>query len=283
MLCLNRARTLISSMILILVFFLQVPQANAVTLPSLKEGMTLKYEINFAWTAPNAFATDFTRKGNMTITILRVNQARDEVTIRVQLSYVVSFPASTVSSSVDAVNFGGEKGTVTTDGTTQQRSWSLDSTVVLRGRTPARIDGDKADTVTEYFIPSGKNTFQFNSHAITEFALGYPTRFFLDPKTSPGNTIRWFGVDWKNDIPTPKNTTFPIDRIDSRSTVLGDRKVLVSETIYQSGSGQAIWRTNDFRYWDVETGIFLEMRYVSTQQDTLSKITGTITLVQLST
>ncbi len=252
---------------------------NAVTLPSLKEGLTLNYAINFVWAANNLLLTDFNRKGNMTVTVLKVNQARDEVTIRIQQSYIVSFPSNTASSSVDAVNFGGEKGTVTTDGTTQQRSWSLDSTVILRGRTPVRIDGDRADVVTESFITRG----QQNVRVITEFALGYPTRFFLNPKTSPGDKIGWFGVDWKNNVPTPKNASFPIDSVGSRSTVLGDRKVFVSETVYSSNIGLSIWRINDFQYWDVETGILLETRCVSSQQDTAGKTTNTITLVQMST
>jgi hypothetical protein len=138
--------------------------------------------------------------------------------------------------------------------------------------------------VTESFTGNEKfGRAQHDARVITEFALRYPTRFFLNPKTSPGDKISWFGVDWKNDIPTPKNTTFPIDRAESRSTVLGDRKALVSETIYSSGSGQTVWRTNDFRYWDVETGIFLEMNYVSSQVESMAKTTSTIKLVQFST
>jgi hypothetical protein len=201
----------------------QIPAAHAGISPYLQKGLTLHYEENKRWDP-----LGWKENGTETIKVLESDPSSDMVKIKYDVSHTIFFPRAT-ESRIDAVNFGGNLALIRSQGATQQRSWFLNSTIVIRDGITVSIEGDRADIIIGR---AKRNETNYGGWAwVTRFPLGYPTWIFLGPKTSRGETVSTYGaVDVYSTAPRiGKGLGISIEEFSIQSTPFGRRETISAD------------------------------------------------------
>lgn len=247
-------------MSILTIFSIQISHIQAEKLSYLQEGLILRYEYKYIWTHAQFGKGEFSRKGNITITVLEVDRTNNMMKIKYDCSFIVNFPPGTTLTEISPVNIDGTNPTFNTHGNTQKKFWSFKSIVTLRGRIGIRIEGDRVDIMREYVLdPTSGMEFKISWGTI--FPLGYPTSIFINPKTTLYDEITSYEYQGHYD-PSPKikKMTFSINRIEDLPTPFGEREILVREGVLtsQPGENQTKWRIEYLNLWDRETGILID-------------------------
>jgi len=227
----------------------QTPAAHAGMSPYLQKGLTLRYEENKRWDP-----LGWKEKDTETIEVLESDPSNNIVRIKYDVSHTIFFPRAT-ESRIDAINFGGNLALVRSQGSTQQRSWFLNSTIVIRDGITVSIGGDRADIIIGR---AKRNETNYGGWAwVTRFPLGYPTWIFLDPKTSRGETVSAYRVvDVYSTAPRIEKDVpgISVEEVSIQSTPFGRRETIVGKQVTRTGGS-----TEERHYsWDKETGILVE-------------------------
>jgi len=247
---------------------IQIPSACAGMSPYLQKGLTLRYEENKRWDP-----LGWKEKDTETIEVLESDPSNSVVKIKYEVSHTIFFPRAT-ESWIDAINFGGDRALVRSQGSTQQRSWFLNSTIVIRDGITVSIEGDRADIIIGR---AKRNETNYGGWAwVTRFALGYPTWIFVDPKTSRGDTVFTYKVvDAYSTAPGIEKDVISVEEVSIQSTPFGRRETIVGKLVIQVG------QSTEYRNysWDKETGIMVERVITGISQT--STITERFTLIQV--
>lgn len=260
-----RAVFCLFTLLLLVYSFGNVSAQTKTRLSYLQSGLKLRYDFMDVRANPS-FGTggDFTRRGNLTINVLRVDSMTGWIQLQYNVSSVVAFPPPTSSGILMAVNVDGSKSNFKWADTLPVppyvRTWSIHSLVTLDGRNTIKIEGERADVVIEYSggkVLGGHNAWGVYS---TDFLIGSPTGLFIDPATKEGDIVHTYILSVHGQ-PTvnPTITDLSLSCTSTREFAfpLGHRPALVLEAKYGPGEIQGTWHTYETDYYDKESGILL--------------------------